>query len=358
MKTIKLLTALIAALLFVSCEEYNITTTINSDGSCSREMNYKETSHTTPQWHGGDKVYSLPIIEGADYGDTSKEEYNLESFDTNKVVRKFKEYASVEEMCNDWISFTPENFESTAKGGLKKKFMWFYTYYTFTETFNNYSHILNVPADRYSLSDDMISFWLTGKPELAQGLAGIDAIDKLSPIETKFNKWITACFYSELIDIFINNYESITDAPISKEQFIANKDSVLAFIDKSGIVIFDLKGKNDPINDYYKTDKYDSENHKQWEIYNSVRYLEEKYMLIFTTKYNFKLVMPGKIESVSVGTIDNNTAQYTIQAKAFAYKDYTFSATSRKTNAWAFVISALIIAVAIGSSVALKKQKA
>ena len=61
-----------------------------------------------------------------------------------------------------------------ASSQLEKHFKWFYTDYTFTETFaNEDSTLFPIPLSQF-LSADTASFWFTGQPNLTRSLSGAE----------------------------------------------------------------------------------------------------------------------------------------------------------------------------------------
>ena len=128
--------AAIAALMITSCEKnVQMITEIKSDGTCTRLYSIKES----------DNVYA---------DDTWVE-------DMNDTVRTtiYRTFSSVEEMAeNPVLAVNGEYISSQAQ--LDKKFKWFYTDYTFSETFASKEHFVNVPwTDK--MSRDELSFMST-----------------------------------------------------------------------------------------------------------------------------------------------------------------------------------------------------
>ena len=72
-------------------------------------------------------------------------------------------------------------------------------------------------------------------------------------------------------------------------------------------------------------------------------------LLSFSTNYD--LVMPGKVLDTGMGEYDGNVIHYRLSGDRTIPNDYKYSitATSRVTNVWAFVVTFLVIALAIGS---------
>jgi len=59
--------------------------------------------------------------------------------------------------------------------------------------------------------------------------------------------------------------------------------------------------------------------------------------------------MPGKVKLPENAIQQGDTLVWTLNAYRMALDDYTIEAQSRKTNIWAFILTGLILIVAIGS---------
>ena len=71
----------------------------------------------------------------------------------------------------------------------------------------------------------------------------------------------------------------------------------------------------------------------------AVRYLEGSYTL----------GMPGSIIDPGRGAVENGAVVYKFDGACLITGDYAFTATSRAANVWAFLLSGLILVVAVGS---------
>ena len=75
--------------------------------------------------------------------------------------------------------------------------------------------------------------------------------------------------------------------------------------------------------------------------------LEQYGPLSFGTSYD--LVMPGRVLDAGMGEYDGDVIHYCLGGERMIPGDYTITATSRVTNVWAFVVTFLVILLAIGS---------
>jgi hypothetical protein len=151
----------IAALMITSCDK-NVTmvTEINRDGTCTRQVSTADDC----------------LLD-----DESWEQVESQDTSAHKKVTLRRSFSSVEEMsANPILSVYGEPVRSEAS--LKKTFKWFYTDYTFTETFMSWRDHFDIPITKY-VSQDEASFMWTGYPDLVEGMTGIEMVEKLDEIQ-------------------------------------------------------------------------------------------------------------------------------------------------------------------------------
>ena len=79
--------------------------------------------------------------------------------------------------------------------------------------------------------------------------------------------------------------------------------------------------------------------------------LDEKYKyysFLVTMKPMLDYVMPGKVIDAGNGVVDGNVVHYKFSGERLIPHPYDVTITSRVTNVWAFVVTALVILLAIG----------
>ena len=70
----------------------------------------------------------------------------------------------------------------------------------------------------------------------------------------------------------------------------------------------------------------------------------------------YTLTMPGKIINTGNGTLQaDGTVFYPFTGERLIPQDYTITATSRVTHIWAYILTLLIILLAIGSYIYRKR---
>ena len=163
MKTIRLYAALVfAALTLASCdEEYGsakLHTTINSDGTCSREINF-----TIPPPNG--------IILSNEWKNVPTKPEEGEKLDT--TVTYARNFDNVEQLSQD-MPLILNGKPLSSKATFQKRFRWFYTEYTFTEVFASIGGNFPIPLTNYA-DTASINDWFFRQPQLLQGMNGSEA---------------------------------------------------------------------------------------------------------------------------------------------------------------------------------------
>ncbi len=363
----KIIAAMTLVLIMASCKNKDdrMLTVINADGTCSREY----TFHSTQQWLsippeedydsivdktwerswsvlGADSVrYPVPLTEAQldsmQAQDLSKPLGNM------LMVHVKKDYKSVEEMSAQIYRAERSHLVKVegikASSQLEKHFKWFYTDYTFTETFaNEDSTLFPIPLSQF-LSADTASFWFTGQPNLTRSLSGAEMKEMLDGIEKKVSQWSNANWFAEICKVISDHYDKVKNPPVSKERFISICDSlvmlpcVLNPKDSESVEEgFDL------LHDVFQSDVYT-------EFLQSYEGGLGQYGGLLSFGNNYDLVMPGRVLDAGMGEYDGEVIHYRLGGERMIPGDYTITATSRVTNVWAFIVTILVVLLAIGS---------
>ena len=364
----KWMAVVLLTLLTASCnnKDNRMLTVINEDGTCSREYTFQ----TTQQWLGippeedfdsiidksWERTWSIKGVDSVRYPVplTEAQFDSLQELDLDKqlgnllLVHAKKTYHDVVEMSAEL--YRPERYHLKKAEGIKasstleKHFWWFYTDYTFSETFTYEGEpIFPVPLSRF-LSADTVSFWFTGQPNLTRNMSGAEAKVVLDQIEAKVSQWVNANWFTEICNAIIANYDSIQNPPVSKERFISMRDSLamspkVLNASEEGARTDNFKNEIDGI---FQADAYT----KFLQSYEGGPAQYEQ-QLSFGTAYD--LVMPGTVTDAGMGEYGGDVIHYRLTGEQLIPGAYTIAATSRVTNVWAFLVTLLVILLAVGS---------
>lgn len=371
MKRKSLIPILTICILAVSCTNQDeMLTVIKPGGACYREfVNTADSAFMT-----GDTAKSNPFPVDLDSGWKISWSYRTPEIHTNWPVKNWKwekgdtakkitvtarrDFADAKEM-GDKFRFKKShewhNFKSTCL--LEKKFRWFYTYYDYKEIYPKIKTFDNVPFSKYMTADEA-SFWFSGKPDLLKGMNGIEIREYIGDLENKYNSWFGHNLWNVEYKVLLANYGLIDPKPISKQRLEQARDSVFA---KN--MSFKNHGEMELemyqcLDNYFKTtafstlwNKDESPMKKFEDNLDSLQFIE-----YFTKTVDYKLLLPGHIVDPGNAVAHGDTLAWRLTAYRMVYRDCEISAESRKANVWAFVVSGLIVLLAIGSYfVKLKK---
>ena len=366
-----------AVLLMTSCinRDEHMLTIINEDGTCSREMTFHPDQETVmapvnepiqsnglhfgPDWERtwstkGDSVrHACPMTQ--EQWDSLMSVWSEQEEPQTGLMHVKRQYQNVSEMSDSLTQAVRHLFKATAS--LDKHFKWFYTDYTYKETFaiTNIEQIFSVPLDRF-VSADTASYWFTGEPNLAAGLTGAEQKEMLDEIETRISQWFCACTMSNIYAHVWKNYDEVKNPPVSEEQFWALKDSVVMSPAVRNINLFgNISQVSNILKDFYQSDAYTPlfSDSTRWERLLEIKY--ENYENLVTMKPMLEYVMPGKVIDAGNGVVEGNVVRYKFSGERLIPHPYDVDITSRVTNVWAFIVTFLVIILAVGSFFYIQK---
>ena len=366
MKTFKLITiTLLAAQLLAACSdgEVQMTTTINRNGSCQRMVTFVADSATLV----GSYDTSAPMIHlltdsawkkiWCIKGDTARHPYpmTLEQYvelrtlmvgrnlgDTLLVCAE-RRFASVEEMAaatplrlNDEPLLPPVSFN--------KRFRWFYTYYTYEETYPCQNRLFAYPLGNF-VEEDVACYWFTGEPEMMQGYSPAEKKETYDMVEEQCNKWVVANEVVAAFDAVAEIYDSLADVPLDKAAYMTHRDSLVQYALDNQFSFGDALDKL--FSAYFHSHAYDAALASS-SVEQQLEAKVEAFMSLMGLKVEYRLVLPGKIIDAGSGVVEEDgTVRYRLTGSRQIPGDYTIGATSRAVNLWAFIVTVLLLIAAI-----------
>ena len=371
MKTNRILTLVAAAtLLMTSCSNDNerMLTIINEDGTCSREMTFHPDQETVmaplnepiqsnglhfgTDWERtwsvkGDSVrHACPMTQ--EQWDSLMNVWSKQDKPQTGLMHVKRQYQNVSEMSDSLTQAVRHLFKATAS--LDKHFKWFYTDYTYKETLasTDLNQIFPVPLDRF-VSADSASYWFTGEPNLTAGLTGAEQKEMLDDIEARISQWFCACTMSNIYAHVWKNYDEVKNPPVSEEQFWALKDSVIMSPAVRNLNLFgNINQVSNIFKDFYQSDAYTPlfSDSTRWERLLEIKY--KSYGNLVSMKPTLDYVMPGKVIDAGNGIVEGDVVHYKFSGERLIPHPYDVTITSRVSNIWAFVVTALVVLLAIG----------
>ena len=358
MRKISLYLMLLTSAAFIaSCDKPNVQlhTTIHEDGWCDREVTYHTVMSKEERdslWDGNNVAWAQPLPECVN---TDAFMGSHTDVDGDTVTTTFSHsFRSAEEMCK----MTPLNLNGSriqSKASLEKKFRWFYTEYTFTETFISVADTFKIPVSDYA-DKDVISYWFTGQPNLMQGLTGAEVAQRIDTMGTWVDKWVNANLYQSVFEYMVDNYDSIPNPPVSRERFMVLRDSVYSYIISRSNNTLDIDIPN-TYKAFFNSDAYAQFFDDETPLGEGLSDKLSTQLNIFSFDVPYILSMPGTVVNPGTGVIKNGDIYYQLTGERLIPGDYTITATSHVTHIWAYIVTILVIILAIGSFVYSGKKK-
>ncbi|MFH1195189.1 MAG: hypothetical protein V1720_05725 [bacterium] len=323
----KILTRLLLAgtvFILFSCKEYHITTKINEDGSCERIIIIKSDSQS-----GEDYDSMFPFDK------SWKKTTSQNPDDSLKYVETYsKKFDSVEDL-NRWLK---KNSLLKTEASLEKKFRWFYTYYTYTETYKKTNPFKQLPFEDY-----------LSKEEIEKLYAG----DINEDLSKKLDRYGAACMLNELFDSLAVEMKNFSE--LNPELLKQNEEEISNVLSSGGD---ELQAFMEELESIYKTKTI-------WELKDEIvrikTAIENKAEALWKIQSSFSndIIMPGLLLETNAKNINGNKLTWKFEAVHFTYVDYKMTAQSRAANDWAMILTAVLVVLFIMAIIyaAFKRKK-
>lgn len=371
----------VVLLVATSCSEQpnNMLTVISPDGSCRRDFYaYVDSAFMTSdfgkkknpfpveidstyivawQYRNGEIKRNFPVspqeYEAIVLADTSAE---MQIRNKEFLVFISRRYKSVEEMATQF-RLKPDHAWSkmNIQYRFEKKFRFFYTYYLYQETYPRLDLPFDVPLENYMTKEES-DFWFTGVPNLTEGMNGVEAEEYLSEIERKYRIWFEHNRWNMQYDFIASHYDMVENPPVSKEEFIALKDTVFETV-YNMFGIDDMKMGHE-LDAYFKTDVFKIFEDTKDSTFTSLDdlLLNEDFVSYFSDCFAYRLIMPGKVTS-SNGVMRGDTLNWNLTAYRMIPDNYVLEAKSQKLNIPIVLLTVILALTAIGIFIYRRKQE-
>lgn len=323
MKTAIIKVFLAVSLIFLSsCKEYFVTTKINSNGTVERTVSYKADENDK------DAQESFPETFLADKSWTSSK--SRDSVNKKIIVSLSAKFNSFEDAVKE-ISKQRPGFDPVIDIKIDKSFKFFFTYYTYKETYRPYNKLNKTPIEKYF-----------NRAEIEKLKAGTDSAWVKTKLEsyTKYN----------LADMFLDTVSEL----LLKEHQVKMEEILTA--DK----------RKELLDELVKIDETD-ENNKQ-AIETIDRFFGKPYsgfvagyinnnpsfekllesMSRYDGTYENSVIMPGIITSSNSKTIEGNRVSWKFDQEKFKFFEAEMIAESREVNVWIIVLSGAVVVTLAG----------
>ena len=347
MKTYNLLfVSIIFALPFLAgCpEKKSIITTINNNGSCVRKIGYFDPR----KFEGIDSViHHLPV--------PVDQSWSLEVINdsTALLVKKFE---SVEVLNAMYAVDESTLSTSHRKAELKKEFKWFYTAFQYSETYGGV--LTEIPLDKYLQQLEIDAFKSNDSEKyLEKFISDHKSRKSLSDnIEERAGFWLHDHIYTMAFDDIIRLADSLQLLDIKRVNLRQIKDTVRQQIEAADkqIISFDFDDSMDfaelagMIGTNLQLDSMAIDDLKHHVTYGNFEdKYEERILFGITEDYDHMVIMPGVLIGTNAEVVGGDTLKWDLTFVKYLDSDFVMYAESRVTNAWAYIVSVLIVLLAV-----------
>ncbi len=253
-----------------------------------------------------------------------------------------RQYQSVDEMSADFRYNNSEWDTIAPEIELKKKFRWFYTYYHFKESYPPSNPFTKVPISEY-LSPLEVATLYGEEKELYKGKNGFEVGTILKDLEDKSDIWLMHNLYEEIFQLYLEHFKSFRNLPVDSAFFASQKDTIYhKYLLKDS---YELDDMDEIFNHYYKTSAFNTD-----EVADFDKLLEERLPgILFSSeiKIDYKLMLPGKVIETNAPFLRNDTLGWKLDDERFFHNCFDIKAESRKANYWAFIVTAIVVLLAM-----------
>jgi hypothetical protein len=323
-KTMFLGTAVLALIMIAGCKEFTITTRIFPDGSLERTVAVNGDSSSIVN-----TGYPVPLDSTWTVSQTFEQNKEKEGkLDTLFTIhKKFRRAADLNRelaMEGDTIPRVRVTVE------LKKRFRWFYTFYTFRETVHAFS-----PFKKLSITD-----YLT-ENEMDMLFSEEDTLN----IEEKYEDFEKRNIFEEFYGDFLEMAKILNDPELTLEIIESKKDTLFqAVVEATSGDDSDEKIAGA----CYKVFRTDAVWKLKDDLVRSLKQIEntiESIPSMGEDAFTHTVQMPGLIMDSNAREIEGNTASWSYKGERAAYLDYAMWVQSRIVNRWSIYVTILILAV-------------
>ena len=340
-------------LLYGCPEDKVVTTNINRDGSCVRTVGvfYQEVFEGIESER--DEI-PIPV-------DNSWEMINIT--DTTAILRK--EFKSIAELNASYDKDTSAFNMHDRNVELVKRFRWFHTVFQYRETYN--ASITDIPITNY-VNEQEAEVFKSDDSEEHPLLKHLDerAQNSLSDnIEERYGLWLHDNIYSMAFDDIMDVADSLGLIKVQNINLNEVKDTIKHMIDQGDKQLMTFEDDQlDPVDIaelICKEINLDSAATKALTHIVRTLKLDEVYeneiLGGFGDEFHNNVIMPGVLIDTNAEKLNSDTLSWYVGPIKFIDNDYVMFAESRITNRWAYILSGIIVIVAIIIPF-LKKKKA
>ncbi len=340
LKALGLLTMLF---LLPGCLDIYLTTTVHPNGSLTRTMVFE-----------GD---SADIVENSLYM-LVDEKWDTAWYTVDKEKLKFvadRKFKNAREMNRILNPADTNRLQIRSEARLEKRFRWFFTYLDYTETMLATNPFKTIGAEEY-LTENELRLIKMDDEQREKDTTYQE--EEFAQAEKNFELFIARSVLVEFVSLFITTPELVTASGLTKEEFENSREALLLHLQKNS----DFTSLEDMLYEtarYFDMEFIESLDEKYKDHYANMASKLNFVQGLWDDKFTISLRMPGLMMDTGSKELVGNNSSWKIDPFKFYLDDFSMQCESRIVNTWAFVISGIIIIIALISisTGLLKKRK-
>jgi len=328
-----------------------VINTVHKDGSVTRKVIMKNSEENFEP-----VKYRVPV----DSTWQTKIDIDInEKGDTSWILTAEKQFASVEEINEEYLNDQGSNRHLKRKARFSKSFKWFTTVFRYSETIDKFMTV-TCPASDFLSDEELKFFYLPGNvmSELKNGSDSLKYEALSDTVDTKSEIWLWTSFVRQWIEIFYDLFGNHPDLSIDKEEILTMESDFV-----KQLIYYEQSEKEKEIEQEVKKEEPDdielivtSMLGKKFyssfstEIDSAMSVLETMAEpFLSTNNYDMEIRMPCNIIAsngyVNTDPDSENSGGilWTVKGEYFLTQQYEMWAESQVNNYWAWIISALFI---------------
>ena len=323
-----------------SCIHIRITSEIHRDGSITKTISLEGSREE--------------ILESSTFGliDSGWDTVWTE-IDKDKTKLVASHTFSNDQQMNKLLN--PEDTSSIqlrTESRLKKKFRWFFTYFDFTETLLPVNPFKRLDWKQYLSAEEVRLIGLEDDHKKADSLFNEEEYGKT---EKKLEGFLIESIYTEIYEILLQSL-SQSSAPDSLIELVEeHRTDIRTHLEESG----DLETASEIIGQlvtYLEAEailEWVELNSKDFQLFDRKMHFFNK---LIEDDYSFAIRMPGLLMETNSATVEGSESQWEPNLFDFYFTGYPMKSETRVINKWAFVLSGIILLIALMSFVLLLKR--
>ena len=333
--------------MIVSCDEPEtvVTNIIHQDGSITRKIEMRKSDNKF-------EITDIQVPLDSTWIISDSSEISLKG-DTTWIKRAEKIFKNADELNLAYTSDTGCNSYLSRHAWFSKKFRWFNTIYSFSETVGKRFRY-GYPVRDYLNDEEQLWFYSPYNSNQAK-LAGPDSLKYKAlsdSVERRKDEWLLKSIVSEWIGEFSEQIDREPDAVLWLDSLKKGEDRIVKIVQtndqdldnlwQSGYILKEFIGESNALN--YRT-----------EADSALDIIEDRLFESFAG-YSVRISMPGKLTS-SNGFVDSShILLWPVIDEYFLAEDYVMWAESRVPNIWAWIVSGIFV-LFVGTGVLIRRNK-